>query len=89
LWFSGTNGARIWYEPAYIFGVFILFGLATYLGTYLVSIYFRRGVFGAAAGIHILLTAIYFGAYVMNQYFGYAHTRQDGMSMSLAISFLV
>lgn len=79
LLFSGEVGGSIWYAPSYLLGVFILFGIASYLGTYLVSTYFRRGTFGVAVGIHLLLTLLYLGAYVMNQYLGPLNTRQDSM----------
>lgn len=78
LLFSGSNGSRIAYAPSYLFGAFVLFGIASYLGTYLVSIFFSRGTFGIACGVHVALTLIYLAAYVMNQYLGSDYSRQDG-----------
>lgn len=61
---------RLWYAPAYLLGVFILFGLATYLGTYVISLFTKKAAFAIAAGLHVLLTVLYIVAYVMNSSFG-------------------
>ena len=61
--FTG-NLARLYYAPTYLLGVFILFGVATYLGTYLLSLFVKKAAFAAAAGIHILLFVIYFVSYI-------------------------
>ncbi|KAJ6134844.1 hypothetical protein N7512_000004 [Penicillium capsulatum] len=67
----------VWYRPDYIFGVFILFGIAAYLGTYLLSKFIRRGSFAASLGIHIFLFVLYIIAYIANQYGSPADSRQD------------
>ncbi|KAE8454159.1 hypothetical protein EG329_005084 [Mollisiaceae sp. DMI_Dod_QoI] len=61
---------RLYYESSYLLGVFILFGVATYLGTYLLSLFVRKAAFAIAAGLHVLLFVLYVVAYVMNQSFG-------------------
>ncbi|XMA20195.1 hypothetical protein WAI453_012986 [Rhynchosporium graminicola] len=45
---------QLWYEPSYILGAFILFGIATLLGTYVVSLFAKKAAFAIAAGIHCL-----------------------------------
>jgi len=55
---------RLYYGSTYILGVFILFGIATYLGTYLLSLFIKRAAFAIAAGLHILLLIIYFVSYI-------------------------
>ncbi|KAE8150913.1 hypothetical protein BDV25DRAFT_139348 [Aspergillus avenaceus] len=67
----------IWYRPDCILGAFILFGIASYLGTYLFSNLFRRSGFALCFGVHILLLLLYFMAYVLNQFFGPIDSRQD------------
>lgn len=66
----------IWYRPDCIFGAFILFGIASYLGTYLLSKIIRRGSFAASLGIHILLFVLYIISYVANEFGGSAESRQ-------------
>lgn len=68
---------EIWYRPDCIFGAIILFGIASYLGTYLLSNIFRRGGFAAALGIHIVLTVLYIIGYVAGQFGAPADDRQD------------
>lgn len=58
-------------------GVFILFGIATYLGTYVLSLFVRKAAFAIAAGIHVLLVVLYLVSYIMVQSFGDAPNRQD------------
>lgn len=67
--FAGS-AAKVWYAPSYILGVFILFGIATYLGTYVLSLFTKKAAFAIAAGIHVLLFVLYLIGYVMNQAFG-------------------
>lgn len=67
--FTGRN-TDVWYAPSYLFGVFILFGIATYLGTYVLSLFTKKAAFAIAAGIHTLLAASYLVGYIMNQSFG-------------------
>ncbi|KAE8392439.1 hypothetical protein BDV23DRAFT_181593 [Aspergillus alliaceus] len=67
----------IWYRPDCIFGAVILFGIASYLGTYLMSSLFRRAGFALAFGAHALLLFLYFIAYVLNQFFTDADSRHD------------
>lgn len=62
--------SNIWYASNYLLGVFILFGIATYLGTYLLSLYTKKAAFAIAAGLHVLLFVLYLVSYVMNQSFG-------------------
>ncbi|KAK1144117.1 hypothetical protein N8T08_005779 [Aspergillus melleus] len=73
---------NIWYAPGCIFGAFILFGIASYLGAYLISNMARRGGFFAALSIHIVLFVVYFISHVANQYSGSVDSRQ-GMYDSL------
>ncbi|KAH8672020.1 hypothetical protein BGZ60DRAFT_449736 [Tricladium varicosporioides] len=56
-----------WYEPGYIAGSFILFGIATYLGTYMMSLYFNKAAYAIAAGTHVLLFVLYLISYVIEQ----------------------
>ncbi|PLB48647.1 hypothetical protein P170DRAFT_318057, partial [Aspergillus steynii IBT 23096] len=68
---------NVWYRPDCIFGAFILFGIASYLGSYLISNIFRRGGFFTSLSIHIVLFVLYFISYIANQYGGSASSRQD------------
>lgn len=77
----------VWYRADYIFGAFVLFGIASYLGSYLVSNMFRRGGFFAALGIHIVLSVIYLISYIANQYGSSADARQDS-TCSLFLEFV-
>ncbi|PVH82385.1 hypothetical protein DL98DRAFT_619648, partial [Cadophora sp. DSE1049] len=70
LLYSQQSLQRLWYAPAYLLGVFILFGLATYLGTYVISLFTKKAAFAIAAGLHVLLAVLYIVAYVMNSSFG-------------------
>lgn len=72
----------VWYRPDCIVGVFILFGIASYLGTYLLSNIIRRGAFAAALGIHILFFVLCFIAYIANQFGGPADARMESMQPS-------
>lgn len=67
--FAGSV-AKVWYAPGYLLGVFILFGIASYLGTYVLSLYTKKAAFAIAAGLHALLFVLYLVAYIMNQSFG-------------------
>ena len=58
-------------------GVFILFGIATYLGTYVLSLFVKKAAFAIAAGIHVLLAVLYLVSYIMVQSFGDAPNRPD------------
>lgn len=69
LLFAGTL-TRLWYGSSEILGVFILFGIATYLGTYVLSLFVRKAAFAIAAGLHVLLAVLYLVSYIMNQSFG-------------------
>lgn len=62
--------AKLWYASNYLLGVFILFGIATYLGTYILSMYTKKAAFAIAAGLHVLLFVLYLVSYIMNQSFG-------------------
>ena len=88
LLFAGSL-TKLWYDPGYIFGVFILFGIATYLGTYLVSLFVKKAAFAVAAGTHIVLFVLYLASYIMNQSFGNKFNvqntytlLQDGLGLS-------
>jgi ATP-binding cassette subfamily A (ABC1) protein 3 len=76
--FAGVS--RLWYAPAPLLGVFILFGIATYLGTYVLSLFVRKAAFAVAAGLHVLLVVLYLVSYIMVQSFGEAATRPDTYS---------
>jgi ATP-binding cassette subfamily A (ABC1) protein 3 len=58
LLFAGTL-TRLWYGSSAILGVFILFGIATYLGTYALSLFVKKAAFAIAAGLHVLLAVLY------------------------------
>lgn len=77
LFVNPTNA--VWYRPDAIFGAFILFGIASYLGTYMLSNLIRRGGFAAALGIHILLFVLYIVAYIANQFGSPADSMQGSM----------
>jgi ATP-binding cassette subfamily A (ABC1) protein 3 len=66
--------AKLWYASNYLLGVFILFGIATYLGTYILSLYTKKAAFAISAGLHVLLVVLYLISYIMNQYFGNKET---------------
>lgn len=51
--------SKLWYESNYILGAFILFGVATYLGTYFISLFLKKAAFAIAAGVHTLLFVLY------------------------------
>jgi len=67
--FAGPK-AHLWYASSYLLGVFILFGIATYLGTYVLSLFTKKAAFAVAAGLHVLLSVLYLVGYIMNQSFG-------------------
>lgn len=70
LLFAQQSLQRLWYAPSYLLGTFILFGIATYLGTYVISLFTKKAAFAIAAGLHALLFILYVVAYVMNSSFG-------------------
>jgi len=72
--------AKLWYASNYLLGVFILFGIATYLGTYVLSLYTKKAAFAIAAGLHVLLFVLYLVSYIMNQSFGNSHNLHDTYS---------
>lgn len=73
--FAGSL-TRLYYQSSYVLGIFILFGIATYLGTYVLSLFVRKAAFAIAAGLHILLIVLYFVSYILNQSVGNAENRQ-------------
>ena len=83
VWFVLYSGslAELYYAGSYMFGVFILFGIATYLGTYVISLFVKRAAFAIAAAIHMFLFACYVAADVMNQQFGNINTRPQTYSL--------
>jgi ATP-binding cassette subfamily A (ABC1) protein 3 len=56
-----------WYSPNYLFGAFILFGVASYLGCYALSLFVKKAAFAIAAGVHLLLYILYIISYVATQ----------------------
>ncbi|KAK2754389.1 hypothetical protein FQN54_007033 [Arachnomyces sp. PD_36] len=78
--FTGSL-TRLYFEPTYILGALILFGIATYLGTYLVSLFVKKAAFAIAAGLHILLFVLYFVGYVVNQSSGKGENQHMVYSM--------
>ena len=72
--FAGSL-SRLYYMPVHILGVLILFGIATYLGTYFLSLFVKKAAFAVAAGIHLLLFVLYLVGYVVNQAVGNAPSR--------------
>lgn len=67
--------AKLYYESSYLLGIFILFGIATYLGTYVLSLFIKKAVFAVAAGIHIVLFVLYLIGYVIVEAAGNLDTR--------------
>lgn len=72
---------RLYYAPGNILGVLILFGMATYLGTYFLSLFIKKAAFAIAAGIHLLLFILYLIGYIINQAFGNVATRHQTYSL--------
>ncbi|KAH9219755.1 putative ABC transporter A family member 4 [Leptodontidium sp. 2 PMI_412] len=70
LLFAQQSLQRLWYAPSYLLGTFLLFGIATYLGTYVISLFTKKAAFAVAAGLHALLFVLYVVSYVMNSSFG-------------------
>ncbi|RFU29987.1 hypothetical protein B7463_g6379, partial [Scytalidium lignicola] len=68
---------NFWFGSSYMIGVFILFGIASYLGAYIVSLFVKKAAFAVAAVIHLLLYALYVVGDVMNQSFGAAGNRSN------------
>jgi len=86
--YSGSL-TRLYYASSYILGVFIHFGIATYLGTYVLSLFTKKAAFAIAAGLHILLFVLYLVGYIINQSVGDGWNRhmiytalQDGLGLS-------
>ena len=77
--FSG-NVSRLYYESTYLLGVFILFGIATYLGTYLFSLFVKKAAFAIAAGVHIVLLVLYLISYLLVEQVGNKNTRHASYS---------
>jgi hypothetical protein len=78
--FAG-NVARLYYESTYLLGIFILFGIATYLGNYLVSLFVRKAAFAVAAGTHILLLVLYLVSYIVTEAIGDKDSRHATYSL--------
>lgn len=72
--------ARLYYASSYLLGVFILFGIATYLGTYLFSLFVKKAAFAVAVGVHILLFVLYLISYVVVGAIGDTDLRFDKYS---------
>jgi ABC-type multidrug transport system ATPase subunit len=77
--FAGSLG-RLYFAPSYILGVFLLFGIATYLGTYVLSLFIKKAAFAIAAGVHILLFILYLVGYIVNQAVGNVANRYQTYS---------
>ena len=71
---------KLYYAPGNILAVLILFGIATYLGTYVLSLFLKKAAFAIAAGVHLLLFLLYLIGYIVNQAVGDISTRQDTYS---------
>lgn len=82
--FAG-NVARLYYESSFLLGVFILFGLATYLGNYLVSLFVKKAAFAIAAGTHILLLVLYLVSYIVVEAVGDKDSRHATYSLLQSI----
>jgi ATP-binding cassette subfamily A (ABC1) protein 3 len=61
--FASVSG--IWLAPGYVFGVMILFGIATYLGLYVLSFFINKAAFAIATALHIVLFVLYLVGYVV------------------------
>ncbi|KFY06843.1 hypothetical protein V492_07693 [Pseudogymnoascus sp. VKM F-4246] len=70
----------LYFESGYIFGIFILFGIATYLGSYLISLFVKKAAFAVAAGIHIFLFIMYLVGYIVNEAAGNRWTMHETYS---------
>lgn len=64
--FAGA-ASHNWYEPGYVFGALLLFGIATFLGIYMLSFFLKKATFAIAAGLHLVLFILYFIGYVVTQ----------------------
>lgn len=72
--------SKLYYESGYILGIFILFGIATYLGSYLLSLLVKKAAFAIAAGVHIFLFVIYLIGYIVNDVAGNRWTMHETYS---------
>lgn len=72
--------SKLYFESGYILGIFILFGIATYLGSYLMSLFVKKAAFAVAAGIHIFLFVIYLVGYIVNEAVGNRWTMHETYS---------
>ena len=63
--YANPVASKLYYEESYVLGLLILFGIATYLGTYVLSLFIKKAVFAVAAGIHIVLFVVYLVSYVI------------------------
>ena len=71
---------RLYFAPGNILAIFILFGIATYLGTYVLSLFLKKAAFAIAAGVHMFLFLLYLIGYIVNQAVGNVATRQQTYS---------
>jgi ATP-binding cassette subfamily A (ABC1) protein 3 len=74
--FTGS-AARVWFSPGYVLGALILFGIATYLGLYLLSMFIKKAAFAIAAAIHLLLFVLYFAGYIITEASGTVSEKYD------------
>ena len=58
--------AQVWFASSYILGALVLFGIASYLGCFLLSMFVKTVAFAVAACIHLLLAGLYLGVYLLN-----------------------
>jgi ABC-type multidrug transport system ATPase subunit len=72
---------RLYYEGTNVLGALILFTLATYLGTYVLSLFVKKAAFAIAAGVHLLLFILYLVGYIVNQATGNIATRHQTYSI--------
>ncbi|KFX91055.1 hypothetical protein V490_06103 [Pseudogymnoascus sp. VKM F-3557] len=72
--------SKLYFESGYVLGIFILFGIATYLGSYLLSLFVKKAAFAVAAGIHIFLFLMYLVGYIVNEAVGDGWTTYETYS---------
>ena len=81
--------ARLYFQSGYLLGIFILFGTATYLGSYFLSLFIKKAAFAIAAGAHIILFVLYLVGYIVNESAGNRDTMHEtysGLQYGLGLS---
>ena len=64
--FGSATASKIWFAPNYLFGAMILFGIATYLGLFVLSLIVKKMAYAIAAGLHLLFFGLTLLAYLLN-----------------------